>query len=52
MKVRIVGAGAIGTSCLSCMALRGSASEIMLVNRNRKRAEATVIDLQYGAVSH
>jgi len=24
----------------------------MLVNRNRKRAEATVIDLQYGAVSH
>ena len=32
------------------MALRGSAREIVLVNRNRERAEGAVADLQYGAV--
>lgn len=30
------------------MALRGSAREIVLVNRNRARAEGTITDLQYG----
>jgi L-lactate dehydrogenase len=32
------------------MALRGSAREIVLVNRNRKRAEGAVADLRYGSV--
>jgi len=32
------------------MALRGSAREIVLVNRNRRRAEGAVADLQYGSV--
>jgi L-lactate dehydrogenase len=32
------------------MALRGSAREIVLVNRNRDRATGTISDLQYGAV--
>ena len=32
------------------MALRGSARELVLVNRNRRRAEGAVADLQYGSV--
>lgn len=50
MKIGIVGAGAVGTACLFAMALRGSAREIVLVNRNRARAEGAVADLQYGSV--
>ena len=50
MRVGIVGAGAVGTACMFAMALRGSAHEIVLVNRNRQRAEGAVADLQYGAV--
>jgi L-lactate dehydrogenase len=48
MKVGIVGAGAVGTACLFAMAARGSAREIVLVNRNRAKARGTVTDLQYG----
>ncbi len=50
MKVGIVGAGAVGAACLASMALRGSASEIVLVNRNRQRAAGIVTDLQYGTL--
>jgi L-lactate dehydrogenase len=47
MTVGIVGAGAVGTACLFAMALRGSAREIVLVNRNRAKARGAVTDLQY-----
>jgi L-lactate dehydrogenase len=50
MKVGIVGAGAVGTACMCAMALRGSAREIVLVNRSHARARGAVTDLQYGAV--
>src|SRR5688572_15145703 len=50
MKVGIVGAGAVGTACMFAMTLRGSAREIVLVNRNCERARGAVADLQYGAV--
>src|SRR5687767_14597 len=50
MKVGIVGTGAVGTSCMMAMALRGSAHDIILVNRNHERACGAVADLQYGAV--
>ena len=50
MKVGIVGAGAVGTACMFAMALRGSAREIVLVNRNYDRARGAVTDLQYGSV--
>ena len=40
MKVGIVGAGAVGTSCMMAMALRGSAHDIILVNRNQARNPA------------
>lgn len=42
MKVGIVGAGAAGSACLLSVAVRGSAREVVLVNRNRKRAEDVV----------
>lgn len=50
MKVGIIGAGAVGSACLISLVTRGSAREIVVLNRNRKRATAVVTDLQYGAV--
>jgi len=50
MKVGIIGAGAVGSACLMSLVTRGSAREIVVVNRTRKRAKAVVTDLQYGAV--
>lgn len=49
MKVGIVGAGAVGSACLLSLVMRGRASEVVLVNRNRKRAQGVVTDVQYGA---
>jgi L-lactate dehydrogenase len=49
MKVGIVGAGAVGSACLLSLFTRGSAREIVLVNRNRKRAEGVVTDTRYGS---
>lgn len=48
MKIGIVGAGNVGCACLMAAAMRGSAREIILVNRTRKIAEAVVADLRYG----
>src|ERR1700739_2658583 len=50
MKVGIVGAGAVGSACLLSVVMRGSAREVVLVNRDRKRARGVVTDVQYGAV--
>jgi shikimate 5-dehydrogenase len=50
MKVGIIGAGAVGSACLTALVARGCAREIVVVNRDRKRAEGLVTDLQYGAV--
>lgn len=50
MKVGIVGAGAVGSACLLSVVMRGSAREVVLVNRDRKRAQGVVTDIQYGAV--
>jgi L-lactate dehydrogenase len=49
MKVGVVGAGAVGSACLMSLVLRGSAREVVLVDRTRKRALAVVTDLRYGA---
>ncbi len=49
MKIGIIGAGAVGSACLLSLVMRGSAREVVLVNRNRKRAEGVVTDIQYGA---
>ena len=50
MKVGIIGAGAVGSACLLSLVMRGSAREVVLVNRDRKRAKGVVTDVQYGAV--
>ena len=50
MKVGIIGAGAVGSACLTSLVARGCAREIVVVNRERKRAEGLVTDVQYGAV--
>src|SRR6266700_6967394 len=49
MKIGVIGAGAVGSACLVSSILRGVAREIVVVNRERKRARAVVTDLQYGA---
>jgi L-lactate dehydrogenase len=50
MKVGVVGAGEVGAACLHSLALRGSAAEVVLVNRTPERARGNVADLQYGAL--
>jgi L-lactate dehydrogenase len=50
MKVGIIGAGAVGSACLTALVARGCAREIVVVNRNRNRAKGLVTDVQYGAV--
>ena len=50
MKVGMIGAGAVGSACLTALVARGCAREIVVVNRDRKRAEGLVTDVQYGAV--
>lgn len=49
MKIGVIGAGAVGSACLLSVVMRGTAREIVVVNRDRKRATAVATDLQYGA---
>lgn len=49
MKVAVIGAGAVGSASLLCLVMRGLACEIVVVDRNRRRAQGVVADLQYGA---
>jgi L-lactate dehydrogenase len=49
VKIGVVGAGAVGSACLLSSILRGVAREVVVVHRDRKRAQAVVTDLQYGA---
>ncbi|HYZ45840.1 MAG TPA: NAD(P)-binding domain-containing protein [Xanthobacteraceae bacterium] len=48
MKIGIVGTGNVGCACAMAAVIRGSAREIVLVNRNRKTAEAVATDMRYG----
>ena len=48
MKVGVIGAGAVGNASLLSLVLRRSAREIIVVNRNRKKAKAVATDMQYG----
>jgi L-lactate dehydrogenase len=49
MKIGVIGAGAVGTACAFAVVMRGYASELVLLDRDRKRARGVVTDLQYGA---
>jgi L-lactate dehydrogenase len=48
MKIGIIGAGNVGCACAMAAVNRGSAREIVLVNRSRKTAEAVATDMRYG----
>ncbi len=47
-KLGIVGVGAVGCACAMAAVNRGSAREIVLVDRTRKRARAVATDIRYG----
>ena len=49
MKIGIIGAGAVGAACAMATIMRGCASELVLVNRNRDRAKGMATDMGYGA---
>jgi L-lactate dehydrogenase len=48
MKLGIIGSGNVGNAIALAAATRGSAREIVLVNRTRKVAKAVATDLRYG----
>jgi L-lactate dehydrogenase len=49
MKVGIIGVGAVGSACAMALMQRGSAREIVLVDKTRARATAVALDMRYGA---
>src|SRR3984893_18936984 len=49
LKGGIIGAGRVGSACALAAVVRGSAREIVLVDRTRKRAKAVATDLRYGS---
>jgi L-lactate dehydrogenase len=49
MKVAIIGAGAVGSACLTALVMRGCASEIIVIDRTPEKARGLVTDVQYGA---
>src|SRR6478736_9313363 len=49
MKIGIIGAGAVGAACAMATVMRGCASELVLVNRDRDRAAGMATDMGYGA---
>jgi L-lactate dehydrogenase len=48
MKLGIIGAGNVGAACALTAVNRGSARDIVLVNRTRKTAAAVATDIRYG----
>jgi len=49
LKVGIIGVGAVGSACAMALMQRGSAREIVLVDKARARATAVSLDMRYGA---
>jgi len=47
-KVTIVGAGAVGTTFAYSLLIRSLVSEIVLIDKDRERAEGEAMDLSYG----
>ena len=50
MKVGIIGVGAVGTACAKAMLLRGSCHELVLLDKDERRARGVAADLSHGAV--
>jgi L-lactate dehydrogenase len=49
MRVGIIGVGAVGSACAIALMQRGSAREIVPVDKTRARAKAVALDMRYGA---
>src|SRR5437762_426604 len=49
MKVGVIGVGRVGAACALSLVVRGSAREVILIDRTRARAKAVATDLRYGA---
>jgi L-lactate dehydrogenase len=50
MKIGIIGAGAVGSACLTAIVMRRFARQVIVLDRDRKKARGLVADVQYGAV--
>jgi L-lactate dehydrogenase len=50
MKIGIIGAGAVGAACLTAVVMRRCAHDVIVLDRDRKKARGLVTDVQYGAV--
>jgi L-lactate dehydrogenase len=48
VKTGIIGTGNVGCACAMAAVTRGSAREIVLINRTRKTARAVATDMRYG----
>ena len=49
IKVAIIGTGRVGASCAYALQMNGLASEIVLINANRHRAEGEAMDINHGS---
>ena len=49
IKVAIIGTGRVGASCAYALQMSGLASEIVLINANRQRAEGEAMDINHGS---
>jgi L-lactate dehydrogenase len=49
-KIAIIGTGRVGASCAYALQMRGVASEIVLINANRQRAEGEAMDINHGSL--
>jgi L-lactate dehydrogenase len=49
MKIGVIGTGGVGAACAMAAVLRGSARDIVLVDRTRARAKGVAADIRYGA---
>ncbi len=47
-KVGVIGVGAVGSACAFALLLRGSCGEIVLIDRDAKRAAGVAADIRYG----
>jgi len=48
-KVAIIGAGSVGATLAYNLTLKGSVTEIALIDSNREKAEAEILDIKQGA---
>jgi L-lactate dehydrogenase len=47
-KIAIIGAGSVGTTIAYCLLIHGSASQMVIIDVDKERAEGEVMDLNHG----